>query len=156
MWIDFYILIFYIAASLNSLMNSNSFLDQDAGSYLGQNKREPQAAMDSQREQGWVSISQKYARATRTYREERAEGFSHWQGVPCHNPESWGGSQECLQGPRQSKMELTFSGVWAIPGSHGKALSRASGYRKHWAKLSSSPELCLETFNSGGVSAPSL
>ena len=53
-------------------MNSNSFLDQDAGSYLGQNKREPQAATGSQGEQGWVSISQEYAGAARTYREERA------------------------------------------------------------------------------------
>ena len=51
-------------------MNSSSFLDQNAGGSLGQNKRENQVAMDSQGEQGWVSISQEYAGATRTYREE--------------------------------------------------------------------------------------
>ena len=53
-------------------MNSSSFLDQNAGKSLGQNKRDNQVAMDSQGEQGWVSISQEYAGAARTYREERA------------------------------------------------------------------------------------
>ena len=52
-------------------MSSSSFLDQETESSLGQNKKEPQAAMGSQGEQGWMSISQEYAGATRTYREER-------------------------------------------------------------------------------------
>ena len=70
MQIDFYILILCTVTSLNSLTSSSRFLDQNAGRSLGQNKRENQVAMDSQGKQGWVSISQEYAGATRTYREE--------------------------------------------------------------------------------------
>ena len=66
-YIFFLILFLYTAASLNSLTSSSSFLDQNAGRSLGQNKRENQVAMDSQGEQGWVSISQEDAGATRTY-----------------------------------------------------------------------------------------
>ena len=51
-------------------MSSSSFLDQDTGRSLGQNKMEPQVAMDTRGEQGWVSISQEYAGTARTYREE--------------------------------------------------------------------------------------
>lgn len=72
MQIDFYILILCTVTSLNSLTSSSRFLDQNAGRSLGQNKRENQVAMDSQGKQGWVSISQEYAGAAKTYREERA------------------------------------------------------------------------------------
>ena len=53
-------------------MSSSSFQNQDAGSSLSKKKREPQDATGSRGEQGWVSISQEYAGAARTYREERA------------------------------------------------------------------------------------
>ena len=71
MEIIFYILILYTATSLNSSANSSSVLGHDAGRSLGQNKRELQVAMGSQGEQGWVSTSQQYVGATRTFREEK-------------------------------------------------------------------------------------
>ena len=71
MEIIFYILILYTATSLNSSANSSSVLGHDAGRSLGQNKRELQVAMGRKGEQGWVSISQQYVGATRTYREEK-------------------------------------------------------------------------------------
>ena len=70
MQIIIYILILYTATSLNSYRSSSSFLDHDAGRSLSQNKRELQVVMRNQGEQGWVSISQQYVGATRTYREE--------------------------------------------------------------------------------------
>ena len=93
MQIDFYILILYIATSLNSSMNSSSFLDEDTGCSHGQNKRDPQTAMGSHGEQRWLSISQEYAGAARSYREEREgpgiQPFAELcQGAPCHNPDS--------------------------------------------------------------------
>ena len=70
-------------------MSSSIFLDHDAGRSLGQNKREFQVAMGSQGEQGWVSISQKYVGATRTYKEEQGGlGVQPLAGAPCHNPDS--------------------------------------------------------------------
>ena len=70
-----------------------------------------------------MSISQEYARATRTHREEGEEGggrgFSHWQGVPCHNPDGEEVAESVCGVPDSLKWNSPFQGFEAFLGHVG-------------------------------------
>ena len=145
MWIEFYIFTLYTATSLNSLVSSSSYWARKLGGLLATTKgnlKLPWAAKLLRG--GWAPLRSMQGQPEHTEREVgRGWGFSYWQGVTCLNADSWGGNQECLQGPRQCKMELGFPGIWGIPGSHGRALRRAYVYGKKTGQFYLTHPSCL-------------